>query len=235
MGKQTRASDINQESSIPQWDTTPIFMRAWLDALPDYLEKLDQNYVSWWSQGYVLDRNGTVCGPTNRHTVALRDECVRMHSFEKPISTAILTEGALPRGISALSADDLRSHKKNSHLCRRIDRALAKEITDTISVRNERHDYLEKCGNSGLALILILFAKRAEIGPIANNAASVKLAALIQAGPGERSVVSWNAWREEFDTWNKVQSEDALLSGPLLAQKYAAAAYKLCPPLDADI
>ena len=51
MGKQTRASDINQESSIPQWDTTPIFMRAWLDALPDYLEKLDQNYVSWWSQG----------------------------------------------------------------------------------------------------------------------------------------------------------------------------------------
>eukprot|EP00966_Prymnesium_polylepis_P176959 4098304-Prymnesium_polylepis.1 len=153
MGKQTRASD-NQESSIPQWDTTPIFMRTWLDALPEYLEKLDQNDVSWWSQGYVLDRNGTVCGPTIRHTVALRDECVRMHSFEKPISTAILTDAALPRGTAALSADDLRSYKKNSHQCRRIDRALAKEITDTISVRNERHDYLEKCDHSGLQLLL---------------------------------------------------------------------------------
>ena len=117
----------------------------------------------------------------------------------------------------------------------RPTRALAKEIVATITVRNERNDYLEKCENSGLRLIGILFAKRADIGPIANNAASLKIAVLIQAGPGERSMAAWNSWREEFDTWNKVQSDDALLKGPLLAQKYAAAACQLGSPLDADI
>jgi hypothetical protein len=210
-------------------------MRAWLDALPEYLEKIDPNYVSWWSQGNVLDRNGTVCGPTNRHTVALRDDSVRAHSFEKPIPYSIMVDANLPRGVDALSVEDLKSYKKNSHLCRRTDRALAKEITDTITVRNERLDWLEKCEHSGLRLIPLLFAKRAEIGPIANNAASSKIAALVQAGPGERSVVAWNSWREEFDTWNKVQSDDAVLEGPILAQKYAAAAAKLGPPLDSDI
>eukprot|EP00966_Prymnesium_polylepis_P091184 2110435-Prymnesium_polylepis.1 len=74
MGKSTRSSDLDQESSVPAWDTTPIFMRAWLDALPEYLKNIDQNFVSWWSQGYVLDRNSTVCGPTIRHAVALRDD-----------------------------------------------------------------------------------------------------------------------------------------------------------------
>jgi len=109
-------------------------MRAWLDALPEYLEKIDPNYFSWWSQGNVLDRNGTVCGPTNRHTVALRDDSVRAHSFEKPIPYSIMVDANLPRGVDALSVEDLKSYKKNSHLCRRTDRALAKEITDTITV-----------------------------------------------------------------------------------------------------
>ena len=59
-----------------------------------------------------------------------------------------------------------------------------------------------------------------KIGPVANNAASGKLARLVEAGPGDRSIVAWNAWREEFDLWNKVQSQDAVLEGPILAQKY---------------
>ena len=235
MGKQTRSSDLAQEESLPSWNTTPIFMRAWLDALPEYLEKLDANYVSWWTQGYVLDRNGTVCGPTNRHAVALRDESVRVHTFAKPIPHSIVVDANLPRNVNALSEEDKKLYKKHSHLCRRTDRALAKDITDTITVRNERLDWLEKCDNSGLRLIPLLFAKRAEIGPIANNAASGKLARLVEAGPGERSIVAWNSWREEFDMWNKVQSEDAVLEGPILAQKYAAAASRLGPPLDGDI
>ena len=214
MGKSTRPSDLDQESSVPSWDTTPIFMRAWLDALPEYLENLDQNFVSWWSQGYVLDRNSTVCGPTIRHAVALRDDSVRMHSFEKPISAAILTDAPLPRGVAALSVDDRKAYKESSHLCRRMDRALAKAIVSTITVRNERKDYLELCENSGLRLIVILFEKRADIGPIANNAASLKIATLIQAGPGERTMASWNSWREEFDTWNHVQSNDAIVPLP---------------------
>ena len=120
----------------------------------------------------MLDRNSTVCAPTTRHAVALRDDSVREHTFEKPVPYAIMADASLPRGVDALSADDLKAYKKHSHLCIRTDRALAKEITDTISVRNERLDWLERCQNSGLKLIPLLFEKRAEIGPIANNAVS---------------------------------------------------------------
>ena len=70
-----------------------------------------------------------------------------------------MVDANLPRGVDALSVEDLKSYKKNSHLCRRTDRALAKEITDTITVRNERLDWLEKCENSGLRLIPLLFAR----------------------------------------------------------------------------
>ena len=89
MGRSTRSSDLVQEDSQPSWDTTPIFMRAWLDALPEYLEKIDPNFVSWWSQGYVLDRNSTVCGPTIRHTVALRDDSV--HWTVASLVTSLVT------------------------------------------------------------------------------------------------------------------------------------------------
>ena len=107
----------------------------------------------------------------------LRLSSVRTHTFAKPIPHAIVVDASLPRGVAALSSDDQKAYKKHSHLCTRTDRALAKAITDTISVRNERLDWLEKCENSGLQLIPLLFAKRAEIGPIANNAASTKIAA----------------------------------------------------------
>ena len=210
-------------------------MRAWLDALPEYLEKIDPNYVSWWTQGFVLDRNGTVCGPTLRHAVALRDDSVRTHTFERPIPHVIIVDANLPPGVADLSDEDKKSFKKHSQLTRRTDRALAKDITDTISVRNERLDWLEKCEHSGLRLIPLLFAKRAEIGPIANNAAAAKLARLVEAGPSDRTILAWNSWREEFDLWNKVQIQDAMLEGPILAQKYAAAASRLGSPLDGDI
>eukprot|EP00966_Prymnesium_polylepis_P059703 1384785-Prymnesium_polylepis.1 len=65
MGRRTRSTDTMENSAIRhRWDTTPLMMRAWLDALPEYLEEIDSNYVSWWAQRYTLDRNGTVCGPS---------------------------------------------------------------------------------------------------------------------------------------------------------------------------
>ena len=33
----------------PEWDTTPIRMRGWLNLLPEYLESIDPNYGQWWS------------------------------------------------------------------------------------------------------------------------------------------------------------------------------------------
>ena len=71
----------------------------------------------------MLDRNGIVCGPTNRHhAVALRDESVRVHTFEKPIPHSIMVHANLPRDVNALSDEDKKSYKKHSHLTRRTDR-----------------------------------------------------------------------------------------------------------------
>jgi hypothetical protein len=64
MGK-SRAADRNLESSEPEWDTTPLRMRAWWELLAEWLEDQDPDLPLWWSQGAVLDRNGTVSGPTN--------------------------------------------------------------------------------------------------------------------------------------------------------------------------
>eukprot|EP00966_Prymnesium_polylepis_P251376 5811927-Prymnesium_polylepis.1 len=66
-----------------------------------------------------------------------------------------------------------------------------------------------------------------EVGPIANDAAAVKIAQLMEAGPGEISMAAFNSWREEFDLWNATQSGDAFIRDPLLSQKYTAAVRKL--------
>ena len=52
-------------------------MRAWWELLAEWLEDQDPDRPLWWSQGAVLDRNGTVSGPTNLHTVALKNGAVR--------------------------------------------------------------------------------------------------------------------------------------------------------------
>ena len=99
--KSDQVSDRNLEDSECSWDTTPVTMRAWLQKLPDYLEGIgviDEDYALLWFQGAVLDRN-IVCGPTDRHTVALKMGLVCEHTFEKPIAhSVIFTEGSLPSG-----------------------------------------------------------------------------------------------------------------------------------------
>ena len=34
--------------------TTPATMRKWLLALPEYLEDLNSDYVTFWEQGYAI-------------------------------------------------------------------------------------------------------------------------------------------------------------------------------------
>ena len=79
-------------------------------------------------------------------SIALRDESVRAHTFEKPIPHSKTPSWSTRTFLTVwtLSATRTkRSYKKHSHLTRRTDRALAKGITDTITVRNERIDWLE--------------------------------------------------------------------------------------------
>ena len=205
-------------------------MRAWLQKLPEYLVRLDPDYRLWWSQGLVLDRN-VVCGPTDRHTVALKMGLVREHTFDKPIShAAIFTEGPLPASARryALTDDDKKSSFKPAKiLCSRKDTTLSRDIVDTIPVRSVRNTLLKKCEDSGLKLIPILLAKCDEIGPVANDLAATKLSALTKAGPTDRSVASFNHWREVYDTWNETQSNDAVIKDPLLSSRYVAAV-RLC-------
>ena len=100
MGK-IRTSDINNEDTeVPDWDTTEIRMRGWLRALPEYLEELDEDFVILWSQGAITSRDA-VLGPTESHTIALRDNMVREHTFEKPISDSIFQESTLTSILSS--------------------------------------------------------------------------------------------------------------------------------------
>ena len=86
-------SDKNLEDSTPDWDSTPITMRGWLRALPEYLEDVDSDFPMFCSMGAVFGSNNAFCGPTNRHTAALKNSLVREHTFESPITIDIFVEG----------------------------------------------------------------------------------------------------------------------------------------------
>ena len=148
-----QVADRNLEGTECSWDTTPIAMRARLQKLPEHLLSIDHDYALLWSQGAVLDRN-IVSGPTNRHTVARKMGLVRAHTFENPISHgAIFTEGALPRGASALTTEDTKSSfKEAAILCSRKDFSLSRHITDTIPVRSVRKFWLKKCNEQWASL-----------------------------------------------------------------------------------
>ena len=218
MGKTSRPSDRSLESSDPEWDTTPLRMRAWWELLAEWLplEEQDPDLPLWWSQGAVLDRNGTVSGPTYLRTCALRDNSVREHTLEEPITIDIFVDAPTPRGVSALSSDDLKNFKPNIFLSRKKERYLAKLITSTITVRKARRDWLKRCNYSGLLLLPMLKDKLDEIGPIANDAAAAHIAELMAAGPGEISMAAFNSWRDECDMWNATQSGDAVIQDLIL-------------------
>ena len=96
---------LDDEPAV-QWDTTPLTMRKWLLALPEYLEDLNGDYVTFWEQGYAIGTKNMVLVPTASHAVALRENAVRLHSFSSPISIDIFVEQALPRNARAFSGAD---------------------------------------------------------------------------------------------------------------------------------
>ena len=80
MAPSVSTASHRHEEVEPSWDTTQIYMRGWMQSLPEYLESVDEAFVLWWEQGAVTNRH-IVCGPTIRHTVGLRDNRVRTYSF----------------------------------------------------------------------------------------------------------------------------------------------------------
>ena len=73
----------------------------------------------------------------------------------------------------------------------------------------------------------MLMQKCQEIGPGANNVAQTKIVSLVKGGPTARSVASANEWKDDFDSWNATQSDDAVIRDPLLAQRYASGIRRL--------
>ena len=108
-------------------------------------------------------------------------------------------------------------------LCQQTDRSVAREICETIVVRSERKDWQRRCKMSSLKLIPMLFERCLSLGPTADTAVSIKMAQMVEKGPGARTISAWNEWRNEFDMWNKTQSKEARLKRGLLASRYAAA------------
>ena len=77
----------------------------------------------------------------------------------------------------------------------------------------------------------MLHAHADEVGPFANTAIAGKLQRLMDSGPESRTVAAFNAWREEWDSWNNSQSPDAIVPPTLAATRYEAAARRLGEPL----
>lgn len=223
---------LEEESLIPTWDTTPLTMRKWLLALPEYLESEHHGtLVTWWQQGYVMSKHNAVATPTLRHAVAIRDNAVPIRSFEDPINVTIFVDGPLPRSVRTLSTAEEKRFTVAPEFCRSVDRLLATTILSTITVRAVRRDLMQRCNCSGLTLLHMLHRRADEVGPHANTAIAGKLQHLLNIGPEARTVAAFNAWREQWDAWNQSQSADAILPSSLVVARYEAGARRLGEPL----
>ena len=87
------------------WANNAIFMRGWLRALEPWLESQDDDYASWWTHGYIMNKNQLVA-PTEYHTVMLRDKRVKAFTFEKPIPATVFDDRRLG-GITPLTRSEL--------------------------------------------------------------------------------------------------------------------------------
>eukprot|EP00966_Prymnesium_polylepis_P296171 6841507-Prymnesium_polylepis.1 len=139
-------SDKNLEDSTPEWDSTPITMRGWLRALPEYHSRGPRRGLP----PFLVDGRGLrikQCSlwadkPSHRCPQA-KYSLVREHSFESPITIDIFVDGALPPRTRELSENDQKKFYSSVYLCRRKDRSLARQITKTISTRSERKKWRE--------------------------------------------------------------------------------------------
>ena len=168
-GEKRKTSD-QDNSDNPSWDTTPMTMRKWLLELPEYLADINDDFVTWWESGYVMNKTLVAC-PTSRHACALRDGAVDENSFSDPIDVNELFEdAALPRGTRGLNDTDLRTYQVAEKYGKKINTQLAKEVVNTITEKQIRRKFLTKCGGNGIALIVLLHEMADKVGVHANTA-----------------------------------------------------------------
>ncbi|KAL3908358.1 MAG: hypothetical protein SGPRY_009832, partial [Prymnesium sp.] len=151
--------------------------------------------------------------------------------LQRSISLDIFVDSGIPRGTPPLTAADEKRIIVAPEFCRSIDRNVASTILSTVNVRAVRRDWARRSNNSGITLLRMLHAHADEVGPFANTAIAGKLQRLMDSGPENRSVAAFNAWREEWDSWNNSQSADAVVPSTLAATRYEAAARRLGEPL----
>ena len=141
----------DDSDELPSWDTTPLGLRFFLNSMPEYVEDMDSDMVTMVEYGYCMEKS-TVVAPTKLHAIALRDNAVRAHSFEKPIPYTINKEVAIPRGVTPLAADE-KTVKVGFHYWTSKDRKLMKLYLNRITITAARKKWKKKCKGSGLRLL----------------------------------------------------------------------------------
>ena len=215
MPDRVKASSVqmtDDTDELPSWDTTPIQLRYFLNSMPEYVEDIDPDLVTLVERGYVMEKS-TAVAPTKLHAIALRDNAVHAHTFENPIPYTICKDTPIPRGVAPLTASDEKSVKVGLLYWTSKDRKLMKVYLNRITVRAARKKWKKKCKGSGLRLLALLNALADEVGPQANTAIAAMVQKLVNTGPDERKVASFNLWKEALDTWNESQSEEAVIPG----------------------
>ena len=138
------------EDSTPSWDSSPITMRGWLHTLsrniwPSRGSRLGFPTVLVNGRGVRIQQctlwpdKPTHRGPEEQPRVQAH---VRGAHHCRHLRRRL---GALPPRTRELSENDLKKYYPSVCLCRRKDRALARQITKTITTRSERKKWREKC------------------------------------------------------------------------------------------
>jgi hypothetical protein len=166
-----------------EWNTTPILMRGWLRKLPEHLRNLDFDYVTLYKYGYMTTTRRETVVPTLFHAYAIQNGLIGEFDFDNPIPTSFMDDREVPRDLPRMTEEQRRAFLVQPHAIKVALEKLANAITDTITVRATRQEYLTERNRNGVALIRNLMLEARRLGPTADSAISTRLNSFVAIGP----------------------------------------------------
>eukprot|EP00965_Chrysotila_dentata_P001516 50106-Pleurochrysis_carterae.AAC.1 len=70
--------------SAPTWDSSQLYLRAWLDDIAAWLPSQHSNYAPLIEYGYVLTSQGSVAAYTLEHALHCRSRLLIAHTYDSP-------------------------------------------------------------------------------------------------------------------------------------------------------
>eukprot|EP00965_Chrysotila_dentata_P225721 6194941-Pleurochrysis_carterae.AAC.1 len=78
------ASTDTDTVSTPSWDSSQLFMRAWLDDLAAWLPTKNADFATLVEFGYVLTSQGKVATYDMDHAIHCRSRLIKSYTYDDP-------------------------------------------------------------------------------------------------------------------------------------------------------